>query len=304
MSKFRRGFWLYPLFQIPLIFLTTFLTAALLFWLLGFGRPPVAVAIALDLSHSTYQPQEFNASGTIMNLEIKAVEAYVEKNASERIGKPNQIKILGFASNVIALTPSFEENKETIENELLNTMNNPNLVNIIGGGSELNLAIQEGIEALTTITNRCRELLIVTDGAVSVDPRVIKDAIQSQVKINAIVIGVNAPEVQAAVDQTGGIYLSGNENNLAILFTGKLFNNFNSNWRWIVFWLGLAWIALMWTLIMPLDRYLLQGLLKMPMNLAGRLALGNALFWTAATPGILWKIYQIFNLSLPFLSSC
>jgi Ca-activated chloride channel family protein len=60
----------------------------------------------------------------------------------------------------------------------------------------------------------------------------------------------------------------------------------------------------MWLLVMPLDRWLFQGLLKMPINLAGKLALGNAFFWSAATPLIVWKLYQILEFALPFIGSC
>lgn len=303
MSKYRRAIWLYPLFQIPLIFLGIFLTATLLFWLLGFGKPPVTVAIALDLSTSTYNNQSFNAPGTIMNQEIKAVEAYVEKNSSGILRQANQIKVFGFANSVTPLNQSFDSNSEIINKELKKSLN-PELVNIIGGGTNLDLAIQEGTEALKTKDKGCKELLIVTDGAVSVDSRVVDEAISSNVRINAIILGTDAPEVKQATFKTGGIYLSEKVEQLEILFTDKLFNNFNSNWRWIIFWLGLAWIALMWTLTMPLDRWLLQGLLSLPMNLSGQIAISNALFWTTVTPFILWRIYKLFNLVFPFFSSC
>lgn len=303
MSKFRRGLWLYPLFQIPLMLLGVFLTAALLFWLLGFGKPPVAVAIALDLSTSTYEPQPFNEPGTIMNQEIQAVQAYLNKNSSSTLKQPNQVKIFGFANGVTPLTNSFTRDATQTIKELNKNLQ-PNLPNTIGGGTDLDLAIQEGIQALESINEGCRELLIVTDGEALVDPRVVTKAIASKVRINAIIIGTDAPAIQAAVISTGGKYLSGEVNELSNLFTKKLFDSFNNNWRWVLFWLGLAWIALMWVIVMPLDRWLFQGLLNMPLNLAGRLALGNALFWTTLTPVIVWRIYQVFNWVLPFLSSC
>ena len=74
LSRYRRPLWRYPLFQIPLLLLGACLAAALLFWLLGLGRVPVAVAIALDLSSSTYS-SEFNAPGSIMAQEVQAVQA-------------------------------------------------------------------------------------------------------------------------------------------------------------------------------------------------------------------------------------
>jgi Ca-activated chloride channel family protein len=277
-----------------------FLTIALLFWLFGFGRPQVAVAIALDLSSSTYGT-EFNAPGSIMNQEINAVQAYLNKN--DILRQPNQIKIFGFASGIIPLTNNFSTDGQAISQQLTNALQ-PELVNIIGGGTNLDLAISETTQELAIISDRCRELLIVTDGEAMINPSVIGEAIAKKVSINAIVIGAEAPIIQAATFTTGGKYISTDITNLETLFTEKFFDSFNNNWRWIVFWLALAWIALMFTLIMPLDRWLFQGLFKMPINLAGRLALFNALFWTAATPGILWRIYQIFNLGLPFVKNC
>jgi hypothetical protein len=66
-----------------------------------------------------------------------------------------------------------------------------------------------------------------------------------------------------------------------------------------VWWsLGITWIALMWTLVLPLDRWILQGWLKKPFNLAGKLALGNAFFWTALTPGLIWRLSSFSFLTL------
>ena len=303
MPRYHRPLWLYPLFQVPCIFLCAFLSAALLFWLLGVGKPSVAVAIALDLSSSTYGNQTFNAPGSVMRQEVQAVEAYLDKNSSGILRQPNQIQIFGFASGVTPLTTSFQTNSEQISRELNQSLQ-PSLVTTIGGGTNLELAIAQSNQALSSVPNTCRELLLVTDGEASVDNDVVDDAIENKVKINAIVIGADAAEVRMATDATGGEYLSAEASNLEKLFTANFFNSFNNNWRWILLWLGLAWIALMWTLIMPLDRWIFQGLFQMPMNFSGRLALCNALFWTVATPLIVWRIYQIFNLVLPFLAPC
>jgi Ca-activated chloride channel family protein len=302
MTNYRRGLWLYPLFQIPLMFLGLFSTMALLFWLFGFGRPSVAVAIAIDLSSSTYGT-EFNEPGSIMSQEIAAVQAYLNKNNSGILRQPNEIKIFGFASGVQSLTNNFNSDSQVISQQLNNAIK-PELANMIGGGTNFDLAISESTNALATMTKKCRELLIVTDGEAMISPEVITQTISQKVSINAIVIGAEAPIIQAATFTTGGKYISADLNNLESLFTEKFFDSFNNNWRWILLWLGLAWIALMFSLIMPLDRWIFQGLFKIPINLAGRLALCNALFWTAATPGILWRIYQIFNLSLPFIKNC
>jgi Ca-activated chloride channel homolog len=303
MSRYRRPLWLYPLFQIPCIFFAIFLVVALLFSFLGFGRSPVAVAIALDLSTSTYEGQAFNAPGTVMDREIQAVKAYLEKNATANLKQPNLVQVFGFAGQVQPLTQSFQDRSEQITNEISQVLQ-PSLAETLGGGTNADLVIEEGTQALSNIQDRCRELLLVTDGETTVSAPTIANAIANRVKINAIVVGTEALAIRAATLTTGGQYLSGNANDLNQLFSDRFFARFNSNKRWIVFWLALAWIALMWQLTMPLDRWIFQGLLKMPINFSGRLALGNALFWTAATPGILWGIYQLLNLGLPFISQC
>jgi len=62
--------------------------------------------------------------------------------------------------------------------------------------------------------------------------------------------------------------------------------DFADKTKWIVFCLGGAWITLMWGMILPLDRWLLRGFMKLSWSLSGKLALGNAFFWTMATPAI------------------
>jgi Ca-activated chloride channel homolog len=89
----KRPLWQNPLFQRPLIVLCFCLIAAALFGIFGFGRPNIAVAIALDLSGSTYQPQAFNAPGTIMQQEVAAVKAYLEVNS--KLPNPNTIQVFG-----------------------------------------------------------------------------------------------------------------------------------------------------------------------------------------------------------------
>ena len=302
LSRYRRPLWRYPLFQIPLLLLGACLAAALLFWLLGLGRVPVAVAIALDLSSSTYS-SEFNAPGSIMAQEVQAVQAYLQKNSSGILRQPNQVQVFGFASGVKPLTLSFDSDSTKVAQELSQALSS-NLPNIIGGGTNLDLAIQEASQALATTDRRCRELLVVTDGVVEIAPSVISRARERSVRINAIVLGTDSPDLQRASWLTRGTYLTGDVNSLEQLFTEKLFARFNSNWRWILLWLGLGWIALMWLLVMPLDRWIFQGLLKMRFDFAGRLALFNAFFWTVATPAIFWGIYRLLNLAFPFISEC
>jgi Ca-activated chloride channel family protein len=207
---------------------------------------------------------------------------------------------LAFASNVQPLTTSFNSNTQQVDNELTQALQNPSLEKQLGGGTNLNLAIQEGVNSLKTIAKHCRELLIVTDGQANVNQEIINQAIAQNVKINAVVLGnIVSPELQTATNQTRGIYLSGEASQLSTLFSENLFTRFNSNLRWIIFWLGAAFICLMWMLTLPLDRWVFQGLIGLDMTLSGQLALGNALFWTILTMIVVWRLF-----GLPFTGGC
>lgn len=302
MSQYKNALWLYPLFQIPLICCGLFLVTAALFWFLGFGRPQVAVAIALDLSGSTYSNnlELFNTPGTVVEQEIKAVQAYLTENNSDALRHPNQVRIYGFAGIIQPLTNSFDKNSQKVEQELLTAIKKPELAaQIVPDSTDINLAIDTGINALKTIAQGCRELLLVTDGETDVSPAVIGAAKLNRVKINAIVLGNEALLLRGAALATGGTYLSGNSKDLSVFFKDKFFNLFNSNWKWIFFWLGLAWISLMWMLVLPLDRWIFQGLFNMTMDTSGKLALSLALFWTVATISAIWRFWGI-----PFFSGC
>ncbi|NJL10143.1 MAG: hypothetical protein HC908_08175 [Calothrix sp. SM1_7_51] len=98
MSRFRRSLWLYPLFQIPLIFFGIFLIAVILCWLLGLGRPTVSVAIAVDMSNKTYQGQSFNAPNTVMQQELAAVRAYLDQNFTQLKKSQRSTNFLGLAT--------------------------------------------------------------------------------------------------------------------------------------------------------------------------------------------------------------
>lgn len=305
MSIYRRAFWLYPIFQIPLICLGTFLVAALLFWLFNFGRPQVAVAVALDLSHSTYEGRTelFNVPGTVLNQEVKAVQAYLRQNTGEVLRRPNQVKVFGFGQEVKPLTTNFDSNSKKVEQELLQTLAMPGIAQaVLPNDTNINRAIEEGINALKTVPNACKELILVTDGIdgrATISPSLITEAFTNQIKIHSVVVGQKAPALNVATTGTRGKYLSGDSKDLSAFFTDDFFNLFNSNLRWIIFWLGLAWISLMWVLVLPLDRWVFQGLFKMTMDISGKLALSHALFWTVLTTILLWRIWGI-----PFLSAC
>ena len=301
MTRHLRSLWFYPLFQIPMMFLAACLVAAALFWVLGIGRPNVAVAIALDLSNSTYAPQAFNAPGTVMEREIQAVRSYLQRN--NQLGSPNQVQIFGFGGAIRPLTNSFNTDGKQIEAELTQALQNRDLPQqIISNTTDLNLAIQKGTEALSSIPNYCRDLLLVTDGAGNVSPPVVVNAVAQKVRLNSIIVGAEAPELKLAALTTNGIYIAGAKDRLENFFTKEFFAKVNTNIKWIVLWLGAAWIALMWTLTLPLDRWIFQGLMRLEMPLAGQLSLGNALFWSVLTPILIWQILKL--LDLPFFSAC
>jgi len=301
VTRHRRSLWFYPLFQIPLMFLAACLVAAALFWVLGLGRPNVAVAIALDLSNSTYAPQAFNAPGTVMEREVQAVRSYLQRNNQLQVR--NQVQIFGFGGAVRPLTSSFNTDGKQIETELTQALQSRDLPQqIVTNTTDLNLAIQKGTEALSSIPNHCRDLLLVTDGAGDVSPSVVVNAVAQKVRLNSIIVGAEAPELKLAAFTTNGIYIAGAKDRLENFFTKEFFAKVNTNIKWIVLWLGAAWIALMWMLTLPLDRWIFQGLMRLEMPLAGQLSLGNALFWSVLTPILIWQILKL--LDLPFFSAC
>ncbi len=297
MKHRRRPIWLYSFFQYPLIFLSTFLLLSALLWLLGLGRPNVAVAVALDLSSSTYgEPEQFNTPGTIMSQEIEAVKAYIDE--SDKLRKPNQVQIFGFRSKtVVPLTPTFAADGNTLKAELdrgmvekalpLSQREEPRLDN-------LNDPILKGIQALSNINQSCRELLLVSDSGVELEPGILlNQAVQNRVKINAIVFQNTVPELELLVARTKGLYITGQPSDFNKLFSDRFFSRFNSNLKWIIICLGLAWISLMWLIALPLDRWILQDLLQMHWSLSGRIVTGHALFWSALTPLIVWQLLKI-----------
>lgn len=308
ITGYRRPLTLYPLFQVPLILLGMFLLMALLFWLLGIGRPNLAVAIAIDLGENTYSPKSFNTPNTLMRQEVDFVKAYLNKNSSGTLRQPNTIQIFGFADRVLPLTSSFQKDTQKIKTELDQSLS-LDLVYKLGTGSNLSLAVETVTDALSQQQNYCRELLIVTEARaladITIDSTAIQKALDNKVRINVVYMWIYG-DPQAGIQFPPGTfgYLLNQLSKLDDLFMERLFYNFNNNWRWIWFWYGLAFICFWWMLVLPLDRWLFQGLFRMPMNLSGRLALCIALFWTAATPGILWRIYQLLDLVFPFIQQC
>ncbi|XFA73228.1 VWA domain-containing protein [Thermosynechococcaceae cyanobacterium Okahandja] len=301
MYRQRRPLWSYPLFQIPLILLILCLLLALLFALLGWGRPSVAVVLSLDLSGSTFgnNPLQFNQPQTVMAQQVAAAKLYLQRNQRE-LGNPNAIMIHGFGRHVVFLTPSFETNADVLLTQLEQALNRSDLLaQVDPSATNLSGAIATATQQLQQVANRCREILLITDGDAAVDDAVVRTAQAQGVKINAIVVGDHAPPLAAATQATGGQYRSAAAALLEELVSRTFFEGFNTNARWPIFWLGLAVICLMWVLVLPLDRWLLQGLLRLPMNLSGQIALLNAFFWSVAIPMLLWRFP-----GWPFLSAC
>ncbi len=299
MSRFRRSLWLYPLFQIPLMFLVVCLIGATLFWLLGLGRPNIAVAVAIDMSNKTYQGQAFNAPNTVISQELSAVRAYLDQN--QQLKAPNDVQLFGFGERTVPLTNSFTSDRQKIESELNQSLANPALPSQFGGIANLDAAIDQTTKALSS-QNRCRNLLLITNSTSAVSPQTINQAIIQKVKINAVVIGNDFSQILPASNATKGLFVPTDLANLQFFLLDKFYIRVNTNINWIIFWLGSAWIALMWFLILPLDKWVLQGLMNYPMNISGKYAVFNALFWTALTPIIVWQIWQI--LGLPIFSAC
>lgn len=299
MSLYRRKLWQYSLFQIPLVFLAVFLLGALLCWSLRLGRPTVAVAIVLDLSSSTYGEKGFNAPNTIMAQEVAAVNAYLDANVS--LKSLNRVQVFGFGGRkVVPLTKSLETDAKKVQSELGQSMQDPQLPASLRPEplqyDDLNAPISQGIQALSN-SSTCRELITVSDSAITVSPSsVVAEAQKHKVRINSIIFDGKNSELQAVVNQTNGLYLTGEASNLPMFFIQQFFPRFNSNLRWLVLCLGGSWIALMWLLTLPLDQWIFQGMWKLPMHTAGKFALGNAFFWSGLTPVIVWQIWKLLDL--------
>lgn len=307
MLKYRRKVIENPLFYSPLILAGLFLALALLFGLLNLGKPPVAVAIALDISSSTYQPQPFNAPNTIMDQEVQAVNAYLEENAKLRT--PNKVQIFGIGGGKAPkLTSTMESSQGVVVDELSRKLNDPNLPYQLipePPQDDLDIVINKATEVLEEQNNHCRELLIVTDAGVTITQSAVTQATGKNIKIHSLVFGTESvPNLRSASRQTDGHYID----NINLSNTGgsyleevvlkEFFRRFNSNWKWVRFWLGCAVIAFLWLLVLPLDRWVFQGVLNMSMEASGKIALSAAFIGTIITVAL------IVAGGLPLISPC
>ncbi len=307
MLKYRRKVIEYPLFYIPLILAGIFLALALLFGVLNLGKPSVAAVIALDISSSTYQPQPFNAPNSIMDQEVQAVNAYLEANA--KLSNPNKVQILGIGGGKAPkLTATMDSSQEVIVDQLSRQLNDPNLPYQLipePQQDDLDIVINKATEILEEQENHCRELLMVTDAGVSITQSAVTQATGKNIKINSLVFGTESvPNLRSASRQTKGIYIDNiNLSNtggsyLEEVFLNNFFKQFNSNWKWIRFWLGCGLIALLWLLVLPLDRWVFQGLFNMSMEPSGKISLGLAFIGTIITVALM------IAGGLPLISPC
>lgn len=285
--------WRYSYFQIPAILTGVFLILALLTSSLKLFPPSVSVQVMLDLSSSTYETTMiFRGAGTIMEAEIEAVKEYARQNAS--VANPNLLSLSGFASQVIPITQNFSHDPREIEQSLEQVVQ-PSIASQIGSGTDLNVAVEKGLDSLKSQIRRCKEMLIVTDGQTQLQENLIYQTINSGVRLNFLIVEQSIPSNLSEISsKTGGIALPANLSNIRELVSEDFRQKFNSNARRINFFLGLAFISLMWMLVLPLDRFL-QTYRKMRFDWAGRIALINALFWT---------VVILLRVGFPFLSGC
>lgn len=282
--------WRYALFQIPALFTVIFFALAVLTSNLGWFPPNVSVQMMLDLSSSTYSNADFKAAGTIMAAEIEAVKDYARQNANS--GKANLLSLSGFANQVIPITEKFSSNPTEIE-QAIDQVVQPSIEQQIGGGTNLDLAVENGLKSLSTQKQQFKEMLVFTDGVVSLKPWLVARVKLSGVRLNFLVVDqpVSISLAQVA-GLTGGVALPVSVNNIKELVSGQLRERFNSNSRIVNLFFGLSFISLMWMLILPIDR-LLQRLMHIRFDYSGKIALFNAVFWTAVT--LFWlglPVYQ------------
>ena len=268
--------WRYPILQLSSFLVFVFLVVSLLTNTLGWFSPPVSVQMMLDLSNST-RSQDIQSGKSLMEAEIEAVKAYAEENAQST--NPNNLSLAGFADLVQPITNNFSADSRAISTALEQTVQG-DITNRVGSGTNLTLAVESGINSLASQLDRCKEMLVVTDGAANLSPTQILRAQSNRVKLNFLIVGQTIPHNLAqAAHNTGGLALSADVQNIQSLIANRLRHKFSSNSKFVKFFLSLALISLVWMLLFPLDR-LLQTLLQIRFDHAGRISLFNAVFWT------------------------
>jgi Ca-activated chloride channel family protein len=274
--------WRYAVFQISAACLAICLVLAILAGQLGWFPRLVAVHLALDLSGSTYDNSlaNFNKPGTIMAQEIEAVKAYATRNAG--LSQPNLISVSGFASSVVPITSGFSSDPQEIT-RAINQVVQPSLANRISGGTNINLAVENGLYTLKNQPTLCTEMLVITDGVFSLEPEIIQQVQDHNVKLNFLIVGQPLTvEINQWANQTGGIALEASSSSVIDLLSETVFNRFNASPLVSLFY-GLAFISFMWMILLPLERFLDKSL-RIRIDYASKVAVYNSMFWTVATP--------------------
>jgi Ca-activated chloride channel family protein len=282
MSFTPQPVWRYAVFQISAACLAICLVLALLAGQLGWFSRLVAVHLALDLSGSTYENSlaNFNKPGTIMAQEIEAVKVYATRNAG--LSQPNLISVSGFASSIVPITNGFSSDPQEI-GRAINQVVQPSLANRISGGTNINLAVENGLSTLKTQPKLCTEMLVITDGVFSLEQEIIQQVQDHNAKLNFLIVGQPLTvEINQWANQTGGIALEASSSSVIDLLSETVFNRFNANPLVPLFY-GLAFISFMWMMLLPLDRFLDKSL-RIRIDYASKIAVYNAMFWTIATP--------------------
>jgi Ca-activated chloride channel family protein len=277
--------WRYAIFQSFAGLTALFLLLGLLTTQLGWFPQLVSVQIALDLSGSTYQNdiKLFRSQGSIMQQEIDAVKAYVDKNAS--LPKPNLLSVSGFADRVVPITSNFSSNRDEIY-QAIERVIQPSIAQQLGGGTNINLVVENGFSQLKSQNARCQQMLVITDGVFELDTQKASEASKNGVKLNFLVVGQPlTSKINTWARKTGGIAFSASPSNISQLLAGQVFNRFNTS-PLIPIFLGLAWMSFMWMMLLPIDRFL-EKYLRIRVDISGQIALFNAMFWTLATPALL-----------------
>jgi len=280
----NQPFWRYAIFQFFAGLTLFFLLLAWLTSYLSLFPSSVSVQLALDLSSSTYpSTQVFNGTGSIMAQELQAVRDYVARN--QELPKPNLLSISGFADRVVPITTQFSSDQQGI-NQAIDQVVQPNLPNQIGGGTNIDLVVEHSLSQLQNQGMKCKQILVITDGAFKLDQGKVNSAKEQAVKLNFLIAGKPVtPEINDWAQQTGGVALSADLNNISQLLVGQVFNRFNSN-PFVPLFYALAWISAMWMLLLPLERAITK-FMKIRVDYAGKIALYNAIFWTIVTPLLL-----------------
>jgi hypothetical protein len=108
----------------------------------------------------------------------------------------------------------------------------PSIEQQIGGGTNLDLAVENGLKSLNTQKQQFKEMLVFTDGVIDLKPWLAARVKLSGVRLNFLVVDKPVSNSLAQVaGLTGGVALPADVNNIKELVSGQLRERFNSNSR-------------------------------------------------------------------------